>query len=239
MRRGIKSLIILFVLLITVQSGFCYVLSKDEIQRYILSKVNNQYKTLLAPYSTDYKITIQGIPDEKIITAENTMPKIELKAQNQDFEPNSYRRVIIKNSKGQILKCFAINVQTKVYGNVLTAAKTIGFNQEINAENTKITRSEITRHLKNTLKTLPDNCVAGRNYTQGSIIPADSIKEKALISKNSSVDIKFLSKTLEIRTRGKALKDGALGETILVKSDKYNKTYSAVVNSSSEVIVRI
>ena len=39
--------------------------------------------------------------------------------------------------------------------------------------------------------------------------------------------------------QGYALKDGAIGEVIPVKSDRYNKTYSAMVNSTNEVIVRI
>jgi len=239
MKRGVKNLILLVTLLIGTQSSFCYVLSKDEIQSYIINKINNEYKTLLAPYSNDYKITVQGIADENIITKENVAPKIEIKSQTNEFEPNSYRRIVIKDSYGRILKAFAVNIQTKVYASALVAAKQISYNQEITPDNVKSARVEITRNLKNTLKTLPDNCVVNRNYPQGSLILANSIKLKAVIAKNSSVDIKFLSKTIEVKTKGKALKDGALGETILVKSDKYNKTYSAIVNSSSEVIVRI
>lgn len=239
MKFWFKSLIIFFLLLVFSNSAFCYVLSKEEIQKTILNRVQNEYKKELSSYSSDFKIEIQGIPNEKIISNETAPLKIQLISQQDGFSPNSYRKVIVRNSKGQILKSFAINVQTKVYSNVLVASKLIGFNQEINSTNTKIERKEITRNLENSFSSLPNNVVSSRNFPQGSIILKEGLKKKALISKNSMVDIKFQSKTLEIKTRGHALKDGSLGDVILVKSDKYNKTYNAIVQSSNEVVVRI
>jgi len=59
------------------------------------------------------------------------------------------------------------------------------------------------------------------------------------VLKNSSIDIIFESKNMNIKLRGKALNDGAKGDRILVKSDKYNKTYNAIIKSENEVIVRI
>ena len=239
MKFWFKSLIIFFLLLVFSNSAFCYVLSKEEIQKTILNRVQNEYKKELSSYSSDFKIEIQGIPNENIISNETIPLKIQLISQQEGFSPNSYRKVIVRNSKGQILKSFAINVQTKVYSNVLVASKPIGFNQEINSTNTKIERKEITRNLENSFNFLPNNVVSNRNFPQGSIILKEGLKKKALISKNSMVDIKFQSKTLEIKTRGHALKDGSLGDVILVKSDKYNKTYNAIVQSSNEVVVRI
>ena len=44
---------------------------------------------------------------------------------------------------------------------------------------------------------------------------------------------------MNIKLRGKALKEGSIGDTILVRSDKYNKTYTGIVKSENEVMVRI
>ena len=57
--------------------------------------------------------------------------------------------------------------------------------------------------------------------------------------KNSNIDIVFQSKNLNIKVRGKALKEGALGDKILVRSEKYNKTYTGTIKSANEVVVRI
>ena len=67
----------------------------------------------------------------------------------------------------------------------------------------------------------------------------EKAKKKVLVSKNSNVDIIFQSKTLNIKLRGKALKDGSVGDVVLVRSDKYNKTYNATVKGENEVVVRI
>ena len=48
-----------------------------------------------------------------------------------------------------------------------------------------------------------------------------------------------MTRDIMIKLQGRALKDGAIGEKILVRSDKYNKIYSAIVNSANEVTVRI
>ena len=84
-----------------------------------------------------------------------------------------------------------------------------------------------------------NNLIAKRNYQKGNVILAEYIKPKAEIAKNSIVDIVFLSKGIKIKLQGRALKDGNIGDTILVRSDKYNKIYSAKVNSSNEVVVKI
>ena len=68
----------------------------------------------------------------------------------------------------------------------------------------------------------------------------NGVKEKSVVVKNSMVDVVFLSdRGLKIKLQGKALKEGAIGEAIPVRTNTYNKTYNAIVHSSSEVIVRI
>ena len=151
-----------------------------------------------------------------------------------------YKRVVIKDSRNNIIKAFPINVQTLIYKDVLVASSIIPYNSEISPKNTTLERREISRYLG---KTLSDNSkvyVSTRNYPKGSIILSDAIKQKALILKDSCVDIIFLSNNgLKITLQGKALKEGAMGDTILVRSNKYNKIYNATVSSSNEVTVRI
>ena len=60
-----------------------------------------------------------------------------------------------------------------------------------------------------------------------------------LFVKNSNIDIVFQSKAMNIKIKGIALKEGSIGDTILVRSDKYNKTYTGIVKSENEVMVRI
>lgn len=229
-----KKLIILLTLLLSTQQAFCYTLTYDELNKSIQNKLKQQTNF------NDCTIKVSGIPYEKIITQDATAPKIEIISQNQTFQPNSFKRVVVKDSKNNIIKAFSINVQTLVYQNVLVAKTQIPFGAELSASNTAIERKEVSRFLDKTLSTLEYGSIASRNYPKDSIIVSNGIKQKAAMLKNSTIDIIFLSqKGLRITVQGKALKDGAVGETILVKSDKYNKTYNATVNSSRQATVRI
>lgn len=240
MKKAAKNLIFSLCLVLFGQAAFCYTLTNEELVKIINRNVSNEIKKSVIKYSNDYKISISGIPKEIIQTNENVYPKIEILSQNSKFQPNLYKRVVIKDSRNNIIKAFPINVQTLIYKDVLVASSIIPYNSEISPKNTTLERREISRYLG---KTLSDNSkvyVSTRNYPKGSIILSDAIKQKALILKDSCVDIIFLSNNgLKITLQGKALKEGAMGDTILVRSNKYNKIYNATVSSSNEVTVRI
>ena len=173
-------------------------------------------------------------------TGENSKPKVEVLSQSPKFQPSSIKRVVIKNSNGTILKTFALSVKISIFKEVLVASEIIQFNQEISFRNCKIEKREISKYLDRTFTNVPQNLIAKRNYQKGAMILNDGLGEKSAILKNSTIDIIFLSdKGLMIKLQGRALKDGAIGEKILVRSDKYNKVYSATVNSANEVTVRI
>lgn len=238
MKKQIKNLI-LFLIFANLQGAFCYTLTSSELKADILSKITPEIKAQISNYSSDFKISIIGVNQNPIITNEQNKPKIEVISQNNDFSQNQYKRVLIKNASGATIKAFPINVQTQVYAPVLVANEIIPFNQTINQNNTKIERKEISKYLGKTYSTQVSNLIANRNYQKGAIILENQTKAKSLVLKNSSVDIVFKSKNLNIKLRGKALKDGAIGDTILVRSDKYNKTYTGTVKSENEVMVRI
>ena len=80
---------------------------------------------------------------------------------------------------------------------------------------------------------------SARNFQKGAIITNNYLKAKSAVIKNSIVEIVFISNSLKITLQGKALKDGAIGDIIPVRSDKYNKIYTGKINSENEVMVRI
>ena len=240
MGMTIKNLIIFLTVLVTTNSAHCYVLNYNELYQNIYNQIYNQTKKEVVKYSNDFSIKLNGIPQEKTITNDLTAPKIEIISQETNFSANSYKRVYIKDSKNNTIKSFPLNVQTKIYKEVLIAQETIPFGKEINQNNTRLARCEISKNLSNILQEIPQGYIAKRNFQKGNLILSDSIKSQAVILKNSIVNINFISSSgLEIKVQGHALKDGAIGETILVKSDKYNKTYNAIVKSASQVSVRI
>ena len=239
MKKQIKNLILFLILAFSSNASFAYVLTPDELKNDLNKKINSQIKEQLKNYSSDFKIKITGVPIENIITQENNKPKIEIISQNNNFNQNQYRRILIKSQNGTTIKAFPITVQTLVYKDVLVANETIAYNQEINQANTKLERKEISRLLDKTISKNNINLIATRNYPKGSIINSQFVKSKSIVAKNSMIDIVFQTKGMNIKLKGTALKEGSIGDTILVRSEKYNKTYNGVVLSQNEVMVRI
>ena len=239
MIKSIVKNLILIAFFANLQNAFCYTLTQAELKADILSKITPDIKAQVAPYSNDFKILITGLSQNSIITNETAKPKIEIISQNNNFSHNQYKRILVKNLNGATIKAFPINIQTQVFAPVLVASENIQFNQAINESNTKIEKREISKYLDKTYVTCPNGITSNRNYPKGSIILAQHTKQKALVLKNSSIDIIFESKNMNIKLRGKALAEGAKGDRILVKSEKYNKTYNGIIKSENEVIVRI
>lgn len=235
MKKIFKNLII-FLILIICQNAFCYTLSENELNKIIYNKINSETKNQLK--DVEYKINIQNNSFGNIITNDSLQPIIEI-SSSQDFNPISYRRVTIKDSKGNIIKTLPICIHTLIYQNVLVALQNIAYGDEINNTNSKTEKRETSKLYGKTLNKLSGNIISSRNIAKGSIIQKNSIKQKALIEKNQDVDIVFQGQGIQVAIKGKALKEGVLGEKILVRSDKYNKTYSAVIDSATKVTVRI
>ena len=229
------KILIMFLVLIISQNAFCYTLKSDDLNKMIFNKINSETKKELG--DMEYKIIINS-PVADIITNDLEAPKFEI-SPYEGFAPVSYRRVTVKDSKGNIVKTLPVNVRISVYQEVLTAIEPITLNKRIDASNTRIEKKEVSRYLYNVLTYLPQDYVASKGIAKGNVIQINSVKRKAIIEKNQNVDIVFQGKGVQITLKGKALKEGAKGETILVRSDKYNKTYSAIVDSQSKVTVRI
>lgn len=223
-----------------MQSAFCYVLTQGELNSIITSKIESAIKNQVKKYDVEIKTKISGLPTTGLTTQENVMPKIEFSNVPANFQPNLYTRVTIKNSKNAIIASYSISAQTKLYKDILVANQQITYNQTLNQANTRLEKREVTNILGNTISSLDDKKISTRTFMKDNAILASGVKSKATVLKDSNIDIIFLSqKGLRIKLQGKALKDGAIGDVILVRSSKYNKTYSATVNSENEVTVRI
>ena len=177
----ILSVVSLFVALSSAQAT---TLSYEQLVKTVNNRVYAETKQKLSKVSDDFKINITGIPKENLSTDEAVLPRVEIISQNTNFTPNSYKRVIVRDSKNNIVRAFPINVQTSVYKDVLVANSIIPYNQELKAENTTIEKREISKYIGKTFSTYKTGLIASRNIQKGNIVSADFVKAKSVISKN-------------------------------------------------------
>ncbi len=234
-KRYVIALLPLCLFALLSQDVFGYTLSDTALRKIVTDKINSEVKDYLG--DIEYKIKIQGVMND-VITNDTVAPLVEI-SDIDTFSPVTFRRVTIKDSKGNIVKTIPLNIRILIYQDVLVASDTITYGKSVDNSNTRIEKKEISRYFDKILTYLPDNSIATRTIGQGNIILANSVKRKPIINKNQKVDIVFSGRNVQITLKGKALKEGAKGDIIPVHSDVYNKTYSAMVETNTKVTVGI
>ncbi len=235
----IKSLISLSILAFSTSSLGAYTLSTEDFETQIKNQIMIQtQKQIESLGGGEIEVKILNMPQGNIET--KNKPIIKVDSNKNGFLSRDLKRVSIYDGN-TFIKSFPISVNTLVYRNVLCANNPIVREQNITASNSAIIRSEIGQYLGQIIETFPQNpLVATRNIQKDSVILKSYVKSKPDVLKDSTINIVFKSKdNLKITVDGKALKEGSIGDNILVKSLKYNKVYNATVSNKNEATVRI
>ena len=237
--KTIKSLISLFILALSVSSVSAYTLSRENLEAQIKTQIKIQAQKQVDDLGGgEIEVRILNMPQGNIET--KNKPTIKVDSNNNGFLSRDLKRVSIYDGN-TFIKSFPISVNTLVYRDVLCANNPIVREQNITISNSSVKRSEIGQYLGQTIDTFPKNpLVATRNIQKGTVILKNYVKSKPDVLKDSTINIIFKSKdNLKITIDGKALKEGSIGDNILVKSLKYNKIYNATVSNKNEATVRI
>ncbi len=230
-----KILISLFAFLSNAGLVNAYVDNSEFLAEFETTVKNEVKKQIEVDKNTELKIKVLNMPTYKISNGQ-----IVIKSTRSNFSNRDIKRVYIYEN-GKILNSFPLSVQILVYKNVLVAKNPIQIGQLINDSNSTVKRAEVGAYADKILSSLPkDKHVSTRSIKKDGLILTSYIRTEPDVIKDSSVDIIFKSKdSLNITINGKALKEGSIGDRITVKSQKYNKTYNAIVTNKNEVTVRI
>ena len=194
-KQNLPALLSYCFIVLLSQNACCYTLTGSQLNAIIVNKIASEIKKELG--DLEYKIDIQNeIPDS--ITTNDSKPPIILISSSNGYSPLSYRRVTIKDSNENTVKIFPINVHIALYKNVLVASENISFGKNIDTTNSKIEKRDVSKFYDKTLTELPINYVSSRNIMKDSIILTSSVKKRAVIQKNQSVDIVFQGKGIQI-----------------------------------------
>lgn len=237
--KTIKSLISLFILALSVSSVSAYTLSRADFEAEVKKQITIQAQKQIEKLGGgEIEVRILNMPQTNIQT--KNQPIIKVDSNTNGFLSRDLKRVSIYDG-ATFIKSFPISVNTLVYRDVLCATNPIAREQNITISNSSIKKSEIGQYLGQTIETFPQKpLVATRNIQKDGVILKTYVKSKPDVLKDSTINIVFKSKdNLKITVDGKALKEGSIGDNILVKSLKYNKVYNATVSNKNEATVRI
>lgn len=237
--------IVLIILIICTGFNACaqaYELQRNAIETFVINEVKRQTSAQLkeyAPYEIDVKI--MNLPVEKIVTLSDKMPVIEVVSSSDKFMQYDIKRVVVSDNN-QIVRITPVNVRISIYKNVLVAKEYINQFEVINGANTYYKRMEVGMNIKNVI---PENgliqpLVATRSVTKDNLILSCYTRPKPDIVRNSDVKIIFKQgDEFNIEIEGIAMKEGRIGDLIVVKNTKYNKLHTATIIGENKVEVKL
>ncbi len=234
-----KNLILSFIFALSLSSVSAYTLSKEDFEAQIKNQIKSQTQKQIENFGGgEIEVRILNMPQINIET--KNKPIIKVESNTNGFLSRDLKRVSIYDDN-IFIKSFPISVNTLVYKEVLCSINPIVREQNITNSNSLVKKSEIGQYLGQTIESFPQNpLVATRNIQKDVPILKNYVKSKPDVLKDSTINIIFKSKdNLKITVDGKALKEGSIGDNILVKSLKYNKVYNATVSNKNEATVRI
>lgn len=234
-----KILITATLLLFSTLNCNAQKMSQEEFKSAIIEQITLQAQKQVDKLGGgDIEVKILNMPQGGI-EVQNKL-KITVESNTNGFLSRDIKRVSVYDGNN-FVKSFPIGVNTLVYREVLCALNPIVRDQAITVSNSSLQKAQIGEYLGQTMDKKPNNqLVATRNIPKGSPILKNYVKSKPDVIKDSTVNIIFESNdNLKITVDGKALKEGSIGDNVLVRSLKYNKVYHAVVSNKNEVTVKI
>lgn len=234
-----KILILTIILGTALNVALAQSMSEEELKMHIIEQIKQQSQKQIEPLGGgEIQVKILNMPQGDIKTKNETVIKVESNTNN--FLYRDIKRVSIYDGN-TFVKSFPISVNTLVFREVLCATNPIARDQNISISNSTLKKAQIGEYIGQTIDSNPKNAlVATRNIPKDTPILKHYVKSKPDVIKDSTINIVFKSNgDLKITVDGKALKEGSIGDNILVKSIKYNKVYRATVSNKNEATVRI
>jgi flagella basal body P-ring formation protein FlgA len=209
----------------------------DASVKSIISKqVVEHYKKY-----TDAQLSAEvvGLPFKDLDLPEGKVT-FEVRPTSDKFVPRDLEKVLVYVN-GSYIKTFNAPVVIKAYENVLVASCVITREQAVNQKVASIEKKEVSNHLAYALtqKDLSKDIVAKKYFAKGEVIDRRFVKLRPDILRNSEVTVFFSTNGLSISIDGKALSDGAIGDTICIMNKSYNRIYKGTVIGENKVLVKI
>ncbi len=133
----------------------------------------------------------------------------------------------------------AATTRVRVFSDVVVASRRLGRHKRLSPEDLRFERREVTS-LRDAYFVNPDDVVGKRTrriIAGGSLILASDVEEVPLVTRGTGVAISVVVGAVTVTSRGTALEDGDLGETIAVKDVTTGKRlYGRIVGERVVVI---
>ncbi len=185
----------------------------------------------------DVRIDFGSVPDTIVVPAGSMVKSANL-PENCSFRNTQTVQVVIENN-AKIVRKIPITARIRIFRPVCVALTRINRNAPITESSIRVEKREVTELSRNSYE-FPDSLygkVVDRTIIAGKILTDDYIKPEILVRGGEKVKIVASENEALVSVEGEALRDGAFGDKIPVRSALTGKRVSAFVVSRSTVSV--
>jgi len=182
------------------------------------------------------------------VEAGNLDPRLRLAACDaplESFAPPGTRTVGMTSvgvrCRGSRHWTVYVPVTVHVYGKVLVAARTLARGTVLRPDDLKAVRRDLSRLSPGYLtdRKHATGMVLLRPLGPGNLLVQSAVKPPRLVQRGQDVTILASVGGLVVRSQGKALADGAYGETVRVRNSRSRRIVQGVVSARGTVKVRM
>jgi len=140
---------------------------------------------------------------------------------------------------GRIVRRVQVPIQVKIYRDVAVATNTISLTSPITRQQYSIEKRDVTAYPESELLDASEinGTSARRSIQKGGVITRSSITEAGGIRRGMTTTVIVQAGSVIIRTRGAALNDATLGETVRVMREGTNSIVTGILQENRTVYI--
>lgn len=219
--------LILFIFLLSSlnlfsNSSFSSERLKEACVQFLESKINSKIKIDFLNEMTDLEFIEDGV-------------EAYFELNGADIGISSVKIYFIKES-ADIRR---VNVPVKIYQvqNVAIASQNFKIGDELSSSNIRIENRAIDYKYNLDLNTL-NGTISKRVIKAGDILNSDFIEFPSIIEKGDEILINVETASVVIKTKGKALNNAKVGESVNIQRDGSGKVITGIATADGSVTIR-
>jgi flagella basal body P-ring formation protein FlgA len=208
--------------------------SAETLEEYLRAEIINDYQL----DSTDVSISILRSTLKPVDVSTYDVKAYPL-AQSDPVGRFPMRVELYRD--GDMIERGSVSLDVRRYADLLVPKKNIRRHEMLSPDMFERKRFDVTSYSEAMLEDLTqlDGCRATQNLAAGRMIPIRRIEKTPDVEYGLPVTIVGKSRLFEIRTKGTAMQNGVVGETVKVKNDDSRKILTGTVTGPGIVEIDI
>jgi flagellar basal body P-ring formation protein FlgA len=183
----------------------------------------------------EIEVVLANSADRPMVT-EGELPSISVEQLNFDLRTGGFRAIVRAPANDPSGTLFRVSGRAFPALDVPVLTQRMSAGDKISGDDIQWVRVPATRVSQNIIDNANDliGFTPRRGIRPGELIRRSDVEPPRLVEKGAIVSITYVIANMSLSSRGRALEDGALGETIRVLNERSHRTIDVEVTGTNE-----